>query len=261
VNLRDALHVWRRRWILTLVLILAVLAVSVVAAMKVPRHYSAESDVVLLSSTTAAIPNGHNPYLTYNSSLAMTAQIISYQLLDPNSLLDLAARGYPASFTAALAQNTAGAPILTISVTGSNKNTVENTLRGVTGEIATKLSALQTGITPNNQIKAMTLSIDTNPSLSTSKTARPLVVVVALGLILALAIPLIIDGARRPRQRNGNTGSPSHRMDQRIDAAVPVRTQESVRRPFLDEGEPTLQQSIYPSGGGSIGRKSGEETP
>ena len=258
MNLRDVLQVWRRRWILTLLLLLAVLAVSVLAAMKVPRHYSAQSEVALLPSTSTAAPNGHNPYLTYNSSLPTTAQIISYQLMDPHNVVDLATRGYTASFTAALAQNAAGAPILNVTVAGSDKTTVENTLVGVTNDIATKLTALQTGIAPANRITTMTLSLDTSPSLSVSKTARSLVVVVVLGLVLALAIPVVTDGARRRRIRAGDTGSASHRVDQRSEASTPVRTTGNVRRSVPDEGEPTLRQSMYPPSGGSNWRGSGQ---
>ena len=121
MNLRDALHVWRRRWILTLLLVLVVLAVSAAAAMKLPRHYTAESNVVLLPSANSTVPNGRNPYLTYNGSLPMTAQILSYQLMDPQTVMGLTARGYTASFTATLAANAASAPILTMLVTGSNR--------------------------------------------------------------------------------------------------------------------------------------------
>ena len=84
MNLMDALHIWRRRWILTLLLLLLALAASVGVAMKLPRHYQAQSNVDLLPSASSSVPM-HNPYLTYNSSLPMTAEIISYQLTDPGS--------------------------------------------------------------------------------------------------------------------------------------------------------------------------------
>jgi hypothetical protein len=251
MNLRDALYVWRRRWLLTLLLIVLILALSVAAAMKAPRHYSAESDVVLLPSAASTVPNGHNPYLTYNGSLPMTAQILSYQLMAPQTIADLVARGYTASFTATLAVNAAGAPILSVVVTGSNKTTVENTLHGVTAEIATKLSALQTGITRDNQITASTLSVAANPSLSTSKTARPVVIVLVLGLVLALAIPLVVDGAARRRSPDVNS-SVSGRISDRTslptsrslraatDAATPLRSLGNSRRQISDRADPTF---------------------
>ena len=258
MNLRDALQIWGRRWILTLLLLLVVLAVSVVAAMKLPKHYSAESEVVLLPSASLAAPNGHNPYLTYNGSLPLTAQVLSYQLMDPHSVQQLRARGYSASFTAAPAQNAAGAPILTVTVTGSNKNIVENTLRGVTDDISAKLNTLQHGIISYNQITAMTLSLDTTPSLSLSKTVRPLVVVVALGLVLALAIPLIVDGTVRRRKRPGETDPGDHRLDQSVDVGSRVTTQQGIHRPIRPADEPTVSQPIYRPSDGPVSRGSGQ---
>ena len=266
MNLRDALQVWRRRWILTLLLVLVALAVSAAAAMKAPRHYSAESDVVLLPSASSTATTGHNPYLTYNGALPMTAQILSYQLTDPQTVQALTARGYTASFTATLAPNTAGAPILSILVTGSNKSTVENTLHGVTDEITTTLSALQTGIARVNRITVLTLSVATNPKLSTSKTARPVVVVLAFGLALALAIPLVVDGASRRRNLEGNgaarrrivdvngaarrripdrnSGQASQSKYQPSDDAIVLTTTGNVHRQISGEDDPVLGQSM-----------------
>lgn len=269
MNLRDALHVWRLRWLLTALLILMALALSALAATKVPRHYSAESDVVLLPSATFAAPNGHNPYLTYNGALPTTAQILSYQLMDPQTLQNLTKRGYTASFTAAPATNVAGAPILTILVTGSNKSTVENTLHGVTAEVATKLSALQAGIAPDNRITASTLSVATNPSLSVSKTARPLVVVAGLGLVLALAIPVVVDGVARRRNPDVD-GAASGRISDRIsrptsrslrpatDAAVPLKAARDLRRQTWNGTDPTF--AIDPPSSGSIRRRPGKSS-
>jgi hypothetical protein len=199
MNLTDALHVWRRRWILTLVLLLLAVGATVGAAMKLPKHYTAESDVVLLPSTSSSAVDGHNPYLAFNGSLPMTAQIIAYQLLNPSTLESLAAQGYTENFTVALAPTAGGAPILDVVVSGSNKAAVESTLNGVTNEIAGKLSALQTGIGSDNQITAMTLSVAKQPSLSLSKSARPLVLLLVFGLAITFAVPLIIDGAARRR--------------------------------------------------------------
>ena len=258
MNLKDALHVWRRRWILTLLLVLVVLALSAAAAMKLPRHYTAQSDVVLLPSASSTVPNGRNPYLTYNGSLPMTAQILSYQLMAPETVLGLTARGYTASFTATLAPNTAGAPVLNILVTGSNKNTVETTLHGVTNAIASKLAALQTGIAPNNQITALTLSVDTSPTLSVSKTARPLVVVLGLGLVLALAIPLMVDGAARRRTPDQDKAPAVRRVHELRDVAMPMKTSGGARRQTRDEADLTLGERMAPPGGSFIRRRSGK---
>jgi capsular polysaccharide biosynthesis protein len=271
MNLRDALQVWRRRWILTLLLVLVALAVSAAAATKAPRHYSAESDVVLLPSASSTANTGHNPYLTYNGALPMTAQILSYQLTDPQTVQSLAARGYTASFTATVAPNTAGAPILSILVTGGNKKIVENTLHGVTNEVGTTLSTLQSGIAPVNRITILTLSVANNPSLSTSKTARPVVIVLAFGLALALAIPLVVDGASRRRNPivNGTAprrivepdeGARGRILDKNSDQASLSKYQPSddtivlsgirnVHRQISGEADPVLGQDSSPVSG------------
>ena len=223
MNVRDALAVWRRRWILTLLLLLMALAGTAAVAMKLPRHYQAQSTVALLPSSSETVPNGRNPYLTYNGSLPMTAQIISYQLMAPESVQSLAAHGNTASFTVTLAPNSAGAPILNVVVTGSNKSTVERTLIAVTSAIGAKLSALQAGISSSNQIAVMTLSVDTHPSTSLSKTARPTVVILFLGVTLALAIPVIIDGTVRRRVPDEAVSSVIRTVYPRADDAMPSR--------------------------------------
>lgn len=243
MNLKDALHVWRRRWKLTLLLLLVVLGVSAAAASKLPKHYSAESDVLLLPSASMAAPNGHNPYLSFNGSLPMTAQVITYQLMAPGIVQDLHAHGFTQSYTVTLAANAAGAPVVDVLVTGSNKDAVEHTLQGVTNEIASNLTSLQAGIASKNQITAQTLSVAAQPSLSLSKTARPLVMLLGLGLVLALSIPLMVDGVAR--RRVADRGSVRSRRSTRQtygDDPLPLNNAGLGRRP---EADPSLGRSAY----------------
>jgi hypothetical protein len=260
MNLVDALQVWRRRWILTLVLLLLASAATVAAATKLPKHYQAQSDIVLLPSASSTAPFGHNPYLTYNGSLPMTAQILSYQLMNPITVQSLAGQGYTASFTVALAPTAGGAPILNVLVTGSNKDAVEHTLYGVTGAIATKLSSLQAGISPDNQITDMTLSVDTHPSLSRSKSLRPLVVVLFLGLALALAIPLILDGAVR-RRNPDKAGLPNGSgLYPPVGLTTSLKVTGEVRRRIPEQADRPTGHSAHPSDGGSTLRRTGKST-
>ena len=158
MNLLDAFRVWRRRWILTGLLLVLAVAGTAGAAMKLPRTYQAMSTVVLLPSVSASQPNGGNPYLSFTGSLPLTADVIAYQMMSPSSVQDLAMRGYGETYAVAPATNTTG-PVLQTTVTGSNKNAVEHTLSGVTAKIGTQLSDLQRGITSRNQISVVTLSV------------------------------------------------------------------------------------------------------
>jgi hypothetical protein len=242
MNLTDAIHVWRRRWILTILLLVVALAGAAGALLKLPKHYQAQSDVVLLPSTSTSALSGHNPYLAFNGSLPMTAQILSYQILNPSSLEKLAAQGYTENFAVSLAPTAGGAPILNVQVTGSNKDAVEQTLHGVTDAIGSRLSALQIGIARTNQITAMTLSVDAQPSLSLSKTEKPLIIILGLGVALALAIPLIVDGGFRTRVPT-DTGN---KMYPPADRPVPSEASRYNRQQVPDEAVPSAANNVLP---------------
>jgi hypothetical protein len=151
---------------------------------------------VLLASRSAAKLNGGNPYLSFNSSLALTAEVLSRALMAPGTAQDLAAHGFRSPYTAALAPDTTTTTgsVLLITVTGSNRAAIEHTLHGVTSELSVKLSLLQSSVRRYDRIRAVTLSVTPRPALSVTATARPLVGVVTLGLLVAFGIPVLVDG-------------------------------------------------------------------
>jgi capsular polysaccharide biosynthesis protein len=231
MDIMETFRILRRRWILALLMLVIVLAGTVAAGLKLPRTYISNSTVVLLASRNASKPNGGNPYLSFNSSLPLTADVVRRELMDPRTVQSLAKQGSSATYLVAAATDTSG-PVLLVTVTGPQKAVVEKTLYGVTAEIRSKLYALQTSITAPNLITVVTLSIDPRPTLSISKLARPLVVLVGLGLILAFAVPLIVDAqsVRRSRKRS-NLPLPPKRIPagKRIPAAankVPGSTEQ-----------------------------------
>lgn len=212
MDLMESFRTLRRHWVLTLVLLLLTLAGTVAAAVKLPWTYESTATVVLLNSKTASTSTGGNPYLAFDTALTQAAEVVSLDVTDPRTALALQARGYPDGYLIAISSVTGG-PILQITVIGKNPATVEHTLYGVINEVKTKLFQLQTGLTSQNLIKAQVLSVTPQPSRSTSKKAKPLVVVLALGLVLTFAIPQIVDGMRTRRQvrRNGADASPRTR--------------------------------------------------
>lgn len=204
--LGESLRIWRRQWILTAVLLIVALAGIATALVKLPRTYQSESSVVLLASRSAARPNGGNPYLTFSPSLTLTADVLSRELMAPGIIQDLAARGFRDAYTVALAPYTTPTTgsVLLVTVTGNDKKAVEGGLHAVTGEISSELSGLQTHVARRNRIHAATISITPQATLSSSKTARSVIPITALGLLLALGIPVIVDGrASRRRIRDG----------------------------------------------------------
>jgi capsular polysaccharide biosynthesis protein len=200
-------HSLRNPLILTPLLAVLALAITAVAALELPAHYQAESDVALLPSVSSSKPYGSNPYMSFNSSLPMAAQIISYQLMDPANVQELKAEGYDQPFTVSLAATVTNGPILTTAVSGSDKAAVQRTLDDVTNEISAALARLQKGITKTSRITLLPVSSDLTPKLVISKTARPLVLILVLGLFLAFAIPRVVAG--KGRRTTGENQGPS----------------------------------------------------
>jgi len=171
-------------------------------------------------------------------------------VMDPAVITALANKGYTASYAIADDPNTSG-PILDITVTGNSAAEVENTLRGVTNEVQTKLIALQSFLVPANRITSMVASFDPTAKLEVSKKARDVVLIVGLGLVLTYALPQILDANIRRRRGDdrvsGYTPPPSRDVrdardvrDTRDDEQVPSPYQQPHRRryrPVIDEPE------------------------
>ncbi len=208
MDLMESLRTLRRRWILTSVLLLLTLAASAAALVKLPWTYQSAATTVLLASKNAAKPAGGNPYLVFDGSLTLTADVVRREVMDPRTTLDLATHGYTASYMVVAAPDTTG-PVLLITVTGKDKSIVEHTLYGVTNEVSNKLLELQSSLAPANRITMVVVSLTPQATLSAGKKAKPLVVVLGLGLILTFAIPQIVDAqANRKRARREIAAQP-----------------------------------------------------
>jgi hypothetical protein len=196
MDLRQAVRIWRARWILTSVLIILAMVGAAKAAAKVPRHYQSASSVVLLASHAAATQNGGNPFLSFGPSLTLTADALSRELMAPETVRQLAAQGFTASYTVALPSYTTSTTgsVLLVTVAGRNPAGVQRTLQAVTAQISTQLARLQNGVPARSQIHAETLSFTPQATLSISQTVRPLVVVGALLLVICLGTPIVVDG-------------------------------------------------------------------
>jgi hypothetical protein len=203
--LSEMFHIWRRRLILTAVLIIAVSIGTTAALMKLPRTYQSSASVVLLASRSAARQTGGNPFLNFSPSLTLTADVLSRQLMAPEIAVSLSASGFSDPYTVALAPSTTSTTgsVLLVTVTGNDSNAVEGTLRAVTAEIGTELSRLQSKVARHYRIRAATISFAPQATLSVSHTARGLVLVVLPGLLAALGIPVLVDrrAIRRARGR------------------------------------------------------------
>lgn len=209
----------RRRWILACALFLLTLAATAYGLLKLPSTYQSISSIVLLAPKNTAKAYGGNPYLAFNSTLNMTADVVRYETNDSRTVNLLSSRGYTASYLVTDATDTAG-PVLIVTVTGKNKTMVESTLSAATSEISTKLEGLQTNLTAANKIHSLVITFEEQPTVLSSKKTRPLSVIAGGGIALTIGITLLVDAMIIRRRMQGT--SPS-----RTDGSRPSRTDEN----------------------------------
>ena len=294
MDLRQVVRIWRARWILTSVLLILAMVGAAAAAAKLPRYYQSASSVVLLASRMASTQNGGNPFLSFSPSLTLTADAVSRTLMAPGTVRQLAAQGFTASYTVALPPYTTSTTgsVLLVTVTGTDAAGVQRTLQAVTAQIGPQLAQLQLGVPARAQVRAVTLSFTPQATLSISQTARPLVVVGALLLVICLGTPIVVDGLATRRQLRDRSALPDypalspdralldipsfpHRSAFREEPTIPVKLtfprgatggahQQAVDHPA--QGEPRLPSSSRPparNGGpsrhasGATGRRAG----
>jgi len=188
----DIMKTLRNRWALTTALLILTLIATAAALVKLPWTYRATADVMLLPSKNLARSYGGNPFLAFNPTINETADVIRYEATDMRTAQVLAVAGYTQGYTITDAIDTS-APILLITVTGSNAGAVEHTLTGVVSNISTLLASQQSSFGPFNRIHDMVIASDPQASRVISKKARPLVFVFAAGLLFTVAIPVLMD--------------------------------------------------------------------
>jgi hypothetical protein len=201
MDLGESANIWRRRWILTTVMLILALAGVVATLTGLPRIYQSHASVILLASRSSAKLNGGNPYLSFSPSLTLTGDAVSRELMAPGTARALAAGGFTGTYTVALAPDTTSTTgsVLLVTASDSSNAGAQRILQAVTSEISVKLAQLQGNILPRNRIRLATLFAAPQATLSVSQMARPVIAVTALGLLAALGIPIAVDGlmARR----------------------------------------------------------------
>jgi hypothetical protein len=259
MDLRQVVRIWRARWILTSVLLILAMVGAISAAAKMPRYYQSASSVVLLASRVAARQNGGNPFLSFSPSLTLTADAVSRTLMAPGTVRQLAARGFTASYSVALPTYTTSTTgsVLLVTVTGTGAAGVQRTLQAVTAQIGPQLAQLQLGVPARGQVRAVTLSFTPQATLSVSQTARPLVVVGVLLLVICLGTPIVVDGLATRRQHRHRSALPDY-------SALP-RDRELLDTPAFPNRsafreEPTIPVDLaFPGGGtGSAHQRAGD---
>ncbi|GGO17220.1 hypothetical protein GCM10010116_34820 [Microbispora rosea subsp. aerata] len=202
MDLVDSLRALLRRWPLTLALLVVTLAATGGALIAIPWQYEAKSTVVFLSSRKGSQPVGGNPWLAFDGSLTITAEVVARGMGDERTLEQLKAQGHTAEFTVGLAQDSRG-PLLDITATGPDPAVAQSTMKALTTLSKQRLADLQekAGILPDATIRAEIVTASDEALLTPEKKIRLLVVIFAAGMLLTVGVPLFIESLAQKRRR------------------------------------------------------------
>ena len=243
----EMFRVLRRRWFISVPVLLLTIVASVGAYLKLPPTYQTNAELTLIASKTlSSYPgNGDNPYLSLGTLVPMTGILIS-ELSSHQAEQDLAQLGVVDSLSVAVPAYDPG-PFLTLTLSGKDSTRLLQSMPTVIKFAKQQLYAMQqapvtsTSVPANSQIKAVVISSPSTPSPVTKKK-REVVVGVAIGGIIALL--LLSFGVEAIARRRGNGTQPkdgglgSGRRAGDFGAPVRAGDFDGVARPVRQE--PTI---------------------
>lgn len=166
-----------------------------------PRIYQCQASVVLLG----ARHDGGGLRAGRDVSTSLAVHALARVMTSLATVKSLSARGYPERYTVAADASIAGQPVLTITVTGRDRVLVQQTLMGVLVQLSAELGRLQAVAPGAGRIQIAGVS-GLGPDLAAGQTLRPYLIAAVLGLMVALGIPVVIDGRAGSRPAARGTG-------------------------------------------------------
>lgn len=238
MDVGELLALLRRRWAVVIPL-LALTVVGIAGAWaKVHTQYQSQVQLTMLNAPkiTDEPGNDGNPYLAFDTTLAVDVDFLARNVTSGASASQLAALGVTEGYTAAIADNALG-PFMQLSVTGPNKQHVSQSMLVLIKFTEQRWYSLQKSIgAPAGSIIGMSEIAPPGPPSPVFKRKIEVVAGVAiLGLVLTVLIAVVADSIIR--RRSIWQGSKPRRL---AESAGPVRP-ERPERP-----EPASHRSSSP---------------
>ncbi|MGW0285785.1 O-antigen ligase family protein [Streptomyces sp. NPDC003236] len=229
MSLGEIWAILRRRWYFVVPLTLLSLVCGGYLYVTVPVSYQSQSSVTLLDSSAVSRlpPTFGNPISNAGGSLIVTADVLIRTLESNDAAKELRGRGVTDPYTAGFAP-TADSPLLTLSVTGTDRAKVlreTNTLTEFAGE---QLKALQAAakVPPAYFVQTAPVVLPQTPVAKSKNRYQDIAAVVILGVVSAFLLSILMEGVAVVRRRRHAARSAGPRSR---DARAPVR----VRRGLL----------------------------
>ncbi|GAA2755308.1 hypothetical protein [Actinopolymorpha rutila] len=210
MDLLDSVNILLRRWMLTVPLLVLTIAGVAAGYFVLPWSYEAQSSVLLLASQFQAKQAGGNPYLLFDSSLAVTAEVVGREVMAPDVAEQLKARKLTSEYEVARPLDSTG-PVLSIVVTGSDRTNVRATQDAVNKLVVQRLAQIQSeeGVASHARIRITDVST-APPTRQAKGKLRTLAMALFAGLVTTIVMPLSVEAmaARRRRRPHASPQTP-----------------------------------------------------
>jgi capsular polysaccharide biosynthesis protein len=223
MDLLDSIRILMKRWWLTLPLLLITLGGVVTGAVMLPWKYKSEATVVFISSQLLAKQTGGNPWLAFDSSLTVTAEVVGREIMDEGTSAALRKQGDSADYKVGVAADSTG-PVLVIEVEGATPEVTQNTLEAVLRQVPIRLDDIQSqgGVAENARIRPSTVSTSTQSQRVAKDKIRTLVMGLFAGLVVSIGLPLLAESLTSRRRQvllYDTDASPAAGLDARAGPA------------------------------------------
>lgn len=204
MSLADLLAIMRRRWYFLVPLTLLSVLAGGYLYRAVPVSYESHSSVTLLdSSATAELPPTFgNPLSNAGGSLVVTADVLIRTLQSGDSAEELRSRGVTDAYTVAFASDADG-PLLTLSVTGTDRAKVFRETTTLTEFAGEQLSALQSAakVPAGYAVQSTPVVLPQTPVAQSKSRYQAVAAVVIAGLVSAFLLAILAEGVAVVRRR------------------------------------------------------------
>ncbi|HJQ02117.1 MAG TPA: hypothetical protein VJ851_10985 [Jatrophihabitans sp.] len=198
----DLPRIMLQRWYFTLVGLLITVVLCGLAAIAVPVKYQAKAQILVLPPHTS-VGTGGNPYLALGG-LQAAADVLARAMSDGKTFLLLRSEGITGTYTVARDLTTSG-PILLVAAEDSTPAGALNTLNGILGQAAPRLTELQDelSVPANTRLTSNVFTQDTVAGIQRKSQIRAILVALAAGVFITIMLVSAADSvlSRRRRRR------------------------------------------------------------
>jgi uncharacterized protein involved in exopolysaccharide biosynthesis len=230
----DSVRILVRRWYVVVVVVVFTAVGAGALATRIPPSFRAQSQILLVPPVSASVPQNpnqpsansgsrSNPYLSFDQSLATTADVLAKVMMSRETVERLRQQGATADYDVGFGAQGPG-PVLRVLVTGKTEQEALDTLDKVAGEISQELQRRQQQVNAPQEtwIQVSVIQQAQQADRLWGRVIRAVAGVAAVGIMFAIICAFIVENIANRRLRRPAPRPP-------IERPSPPATPEAVR--------------------------------